>query len=74
MRYIHKKSKTAIVKFEVRKSAQKLFGVTSMPDWPMLVGIGEDGKVYPICFADGNAEKDAKLIEQVVSSDYEVEQ
>jgi len=74
MRYISKKDKSVIVRFEVRDSAQKLFGVTSMPDWAFLVGIGEDGTVYPICFADGDKEKDEKLIKKVIENYFDVEE
>lgn len=71
MKYKHNKSNTIIVEWKTMP-AQKVFGVLSMPNWDILVGVSEKGELCPICWAEDDPEKLKKQIERIVEEEYTV--
>lgn len=71
MTYKHKKFGFIIKEFTIM-GAQKALGVLSTPNWEMIVGIGTDGKHYPVCYAEDNADARKAQIKRIISEDYEI--
>lgn len=72
MKYKHNKFNNIIVVDWKTMPAQKVFGVLSMPDWDMLVGVGENGEIYPICWAEDEPEKLKQQIKKIIEKEYTV--
>jgi hypothetical protein len=69
MRYKDNKTGMIIIEWKTMP-AQKVFGVLSMPNWDMLVGVGENGALAVICWAEDEPEKLKKQIEKVIEENY----